>query len=651
MTNGPYSITGGFWALPQAVQTEGPPVPPSSRLERGRRGFVDAGNPGLCVAGDDEPVSDELGQFIQWSGESNSRASHVAGQVLPAVQTVMLVARLRAPPPRRPARREAEGGGAGGHSGGHSRAKKLRRGFSGGALLAPRKGAINWPSVKPLLPVLLLAWACVDALAATVAPERHILTVHRGAELDDVAREHRLRLVHRYERYTKEQARSLTGQQHALRQRLQASARTVGFEAAGLTPARLDALRNDPRVKRVEPDGRARVHLQEQSVSRVVGKMGLTNFAVTPVNQSNAVTIDVGVAVLDSGIADLADLNVVQRVGFADAGLNGWDWHGHGSRMAAIIGAKDNDIGIVGVAPGAKLWSVQVIGPTEYYWVNVFAGLDFIAQHTDEISVVNASFASYDPAPRATIQEKIQALVNAGVVFVAAVGNHSQDLGGLDEIMDTDDDTLPASLAEVMAVSGYDDVRQSEGGIWGRSGRSTIPHPVSYVNSPGGAIDLTAYAIDVLTITTNGETYMTEGTSASTALVSGLVALYSATRGRAHDAAGVYAIRQAIVDAALPQTQWPTYPLTYDFDGYPEPLARISTNWITAPRLHQLHAGAFRFHGTPRFRYTAQFTDTLTASNAWTDFAMTNGTGHTITLTNAAPATNRFYRVKMEPAP
>ena len=38
----------------------------------------------------------------------------------------------------------------------------------------------------------------------------------------------------------------------------------------------------------------------------------------------------------------------------------GNDDNGHGSHVAGIAAAKDNDIGIVGIAPGARIWAIKV---------------------------------------------------------------------------------------------------------------------------------------------------------------------------------------------------------------------------------------------------------------------------------------------------
>ena len=69
----------------------------------------------------------------------------------------------------------------------------------------------------------------------------------------------------------------------------------------------------------------------------------------------------VNVAVFDTGIDPRhPDLNVVGGVGCI-AGEGFEDDHGHGTNVAGIIGAKDNGKGVVGVAPGARLWAVRVL--------------------------------------------------------------------------------------------------------------------------------------------------------------------------------------------------------------------------------------------------------------------------------------------------
>ncbi len=57
--------------------------------------------------------------------------------------------------------------------------------------------------------------------------------------------------------------------------------------------------------------------------------------------------------------------------------IGGDDDHYHGTHVAGTIGAIDNDFGVVGVAPGARLWAVKVLdqnGSGYSSWI--VAGID-----------------------------------------------------------------------------------------------------------------------------------------------------------------------------------------------------------------------------------------------------------------------------------
>jgi len=76
------------------------------------------------------------------------------------------------------------------------------------------------------------------------------------------------------------------------------------------------------------------------------------------------------------------------------------DIHGHGTHVAGIIAARNNPIGVVGVAPDAALYCVNVFQPDPTYEVvatdeSLIAGLQWIADHANQVSppirVVNMS--------------------------------------------------------------------------------------------------------------------------------------------------------------------------------------------------------------------------------------------------------------------
>jgi len=413
----------------------------------------------------------------------------------------------------------------------------------------------------------------------------------------------------------------------------------------------------DARVLAVEPNGP--IFPSSQTNATGIRRMGIPSFPLAHINGIDE-RIDLDVAVMDTGIqSSHPDLNVVHAVGFADLGLNGEDWNGHGTHVAGILGALDNNIGVVGVAPGVRLWSVQVLGPTQSSWNNFFAGMDYIAQHTDEISVVNASLSNngIGPPPESAIRQAISNLVSQGVVFITCAGNGATDIYGPDATFGTDDDFLPAAVPEAMTVSAMGDADGLPGNdhIAPTSCFSQSVVTNHFVNSPGAAIDVVAPGVNIYS-TWIGSTYTTQsGTSMAAPHVAGLVVLYIAANGRATNAAGVYQIRQAIVDNAQPQSAWQTLD-TLDPDANHEGLAIASLNWVPRQRFLSQHLTplgfATEFTTLPGYIHTIQFTANLMATNPWTDLIATNGSGKPVVIIDVVTNdTIRFYRLLTTPAP
>src|SRR5207249_3880456 len=95
-------------------------------------------------------------------------------------------------------------------------------------------------------------------------------------------------------------------------------------------------------------------------------------------------SVNVTVAIIDTGIQlKHPDLNVTFNKSFFSGASSGDDEHGHGTHCAGIVGAKDDGVGVVGVAPGAKLWALRVFdddpsGPFASD-SDVIAALNFVA--------------------------------------------------------------------------------------------------------------------------------------------------------------------------------------------------------------------------------------------------------------------------------
>ncbi len=96
------------------------------------------------------------------------------------------------------------------------------------------------------------------------------------------------------------------------------------------------------------------------------------------------------------------------------------------------------------------------------------------------------------------------------------------------------------------------------------------------VISPGAAIDLAAPGVSIASTYLNGGYATMSGTSMASPHVAGAAALYIAAHSRAANAAGVYAIRQALINMAQPQSAWGSAN-TLDPDGKQEGLVYVAT--------------------------------------------------------------------------
>ena len=73
------------------------------------------------------------------------------------------------------------------------------------------------------------------------------------------------------------------------------------------------------------------------------------------------------------------DLNVYSEVTFVSGTSSGNDDNGHGTAVAGIAAAKDNSDGVVGIAPGARLWSIKVLDSSGNGFISdIIEGVDYL---------------------------------------------------------------------------------------------------------------------------------------------------------------------------------------------------------------------------------------------------------------------------------
>jgi subtilisin family serine protease len=153
--------------------------------------------------------------------------------------------------------------------------------------------------------------------------------------------------------------------------------------------------------------------------------------SVNPSNSSNITNstgnnpINATIGILDTGIdLDNPDLNVVGNVSFVPGAPTGDDDQGHGTHVAGIAAAKDNDYGVVGVAPGAKLIAIKVLDHNgEGDVATTVKGLEYVLANIEKFDVINISLGGYGPSNAES--NAIAKIVSAGIPVVISSGNEN----------------------------------------------------------------------------------------------------------------------------------------------------------------------------------------------------------------------------------
>src|SRR5690606_7595136 len=129
------------------------------------------------------------------------------------------------------------------------------------------------------------------------------------------------------------------------------------------------------------------------------------------------------------------DLNVVGGINCAHGLLvatcsgNGDDDHYHGTHVAGTIAARDNGVGVIGVAPGARVWAVKVLNSKGSGYISwIVAGINWVAALAGTIAVANMSLGGTGHSPAE--YDAIQGAVRKGVAFAVSAGNSDADARG-----------------------------------------------------------------------------------------------------------------------------------------------------------------------------------------------------------------------------
>ena len=328
------------------------------------------------------------------------------------------------------------------------------------------------------------------------------------------------------------------------------------------TPAALARLASARGVLGVFPDDRVILSGSAGSGGGVAATDGLGGSA-----GKKGAGRGVTVAVVDTGVSDTdaldrasgrlvdgVDTSPVTTGGAAVTAGRFEDGHGHGTFMASLVAggpvAGTNNNKAVGVAPAATVVVVKVADAAgETSLSSVVAGLDWVTAHADTVDVANLSFSHTRPAAgygADPLNAAVERVAAAGVVPVVSAGNTADEVGD------------PGFDPRALTV-GAADLKSSRATVASFSGSAVV----AGVAKP----DLVASGVSVLGVLppdsvvaqqnpaahASGALWRGTGTSQSTAIVSGAVALLLQSHPAATPAQVKASLRSAARD--LPGTR------------------------------------------------------------------------------------------------
>lgn len=257
----------------------------------------------------------------------------------------------------------------------------------------------------------------------------------------------------------------------------------------------LISLEQHPLIKRIEPDIKVKLHAETTATNWKQRIPWGVRRVLAPQAWSVTQGQSVKVAVIDTGISKHPDLRIVRSI-TTMKGKSIHDFNGHGTHVAGTLAALNNRIGVVGVAPKLKLYSVKAFDKNgSAYLSDIIQGVEWCIRNG--IQVINMSFGSGETSP--SLIDIIRKAYGRGIVMVASAGNSGTKTDRID---------YPARLPETIAVAA-----------------TTRQNGIAQFSSRGPGVDIAAPGVNILS-TFPVRTYKSlSGTSMAAPHVTGAVAL------------------------------------------------------------------------------------------------------------------------------
>ena len=270
-----------------------------------------------------------------------------------------------------------------------------------------------------------------------------------------------------------------------------------GFIAAqfsGKSLSEIKGLLNNPHIKLVEEDMRRQpLAIYNDDLGNPMTEQ-LTPYAVYQ-SQANQVSLNLGagmkVCVIDSGLdRSNIDFNWGNITGDNDSGTGSWDVNGgpHGTHVAGTVGAADNGVGVVGMAPGVAMHIIKVFNAAGWGYSSDLA---YAAQKCTAAGANIITMSLGGGGANSTESNAFATFTNNGGLVLAAAGNDGNNVR-----------SYPAGYPSVMMIGANDannaiaDFSQFPSCTSGSGKRATTDEKICVEVTAGGVDTLSTYPAD-----------------------------------------------------------------------------------------------------------------------------------------------------------
>lgn len=270
-----------------------------------------------------------------------------------------------------------------------------------------------------------------------------------------------------------------------------------GGVVAAMTKSQAENLKKDASVKSVEPDRIVALSTCFTVVAPTLVTWNINKVGYGDGRGKTAWVIDTGIDF------DHPDLNVDQTRSrsFIPNVTSADDENGHGTHVAGIIGAKNNNIGVLGVAADATLVSLRVLDKDGKGTLSsIIQALSYISANARAGDVVNMSVGE-DERPSDVLDQQVKAIAAKGIYVAIAAGNDSK------------------------SANSFSPGRANADNIFTVTAVDSLDRFASFSNYGNDVVDFAAPGVRILSTYKDGQYARMSGTSMATPHVAGLLLL------------------------------------------------------------------------------------------------------------------------------